>query len=138
MPRIEEVRIYPGDTNAPAPEAIVAVDAPRNVLVCLLCRTGVSTAATHFRNRHRLKGAPLEAVLAFCRSAVEGGVAHDPATATLPPDGAAAHAGLTIADGYTCTVAGCLYRTINRKKILHHARTAPHGGVPTSWAPVRL
>ena len=132
MPRTKEARVRPDDTRAPAPEAIVAVDAPRNVLLCLLCRTGVSTAATHFRNRHQLKGAPLEAVLAFCRSAVEGGAARDPATATLPPDGAPAHAGLTTADGYTCTAAGCVYRTINRKKILHHARTAAHGGALTS------
>ena len=70
MPATDETRALPTGASADTPEAIVAVDRPRGVLLCLLCRTGVGAAAAHFRNRHQLKGAPLQAVLAFCRSAV--------------------------------------------------------------------
>ena len=60
MPRLNnETRAGTTNAGADAPEAIVAVDPARGVLLCLLCCTGVGTAAAHFRNRHQLKGAPL-------------------------------------------------------------------------------
>lgn len=118
-------------------EETVRLYEPCNVLLCLICRAGIKPGkgvASHFRNRHKLTGKELQAVLSFAST-----IPHvsDPATVELPHDHSAPIQHLPQLKGYSCT--SCRHLTVNEKNAITHQTAERHeraGG--RGWTVVTL
>ncbi|KJK87120.1 hypothetical protein H633G_09028 [Metarhizium anisopliae BRIP 53284] len=104
------------------------------VLVCLLCKAGVSPGAsteTHYRGKHNLKGEELKAVIQLSAQ----WQLLDPRQAPVPGDGSNPIPELPVLPGYKCMK--CRYMTVSRKIINTHCRKQ-HESTDEKWQEVYL